>query len=39
MVSDDNEEVYCLNNYFSNIVKILQIPKYEFAGEFYIIFI
>ena len=35
MFPDDTEVTNCLNNFFSNIVKNLEIPKYEVGEELY----
>ena len=33
LVSDNTEVANCLNNFFSNIVKNLEVPKYEVKGN------
>ena len=35
LVSDNTEVENCLNNFFSNIVKILEIPMYELKDNFH----
>ena len=36
LVSDDAEVANCLNNFFSNIVKNLEIPKYDVEDDLYL---
>ena len=36
LVSDDPEVANCLNNFFSNIVKNLEIPKYEIEDDLHL---
>ena len=36
LVSDDAEVANCLNNFFSNIVKNLEIPKYDVEGDLHL---
>ena len=36
MVSDDAEVANCLNNFFSNIAKNLEIPKYDVEDDLYL---
>ena len=36
LVSDDTEVANCLNNFFSNIVKNLEIPKYAVEDDLHL---